>query len=118
LERKGKLGGRLFEQNLRPAKLVEFQEDFFSILEKVQETTDTIAKDLDIREAAGILRTLRKGQSAHTKNVNVDEPLVHAINRWRQETRDKDNMVGSSMFDRYTNLTALKPTLLRYSDAF
>ena len=118
LERRGKRGGRLFERNMRPAKLVEFQEDFFCILEKVQETTNTINKDLDIREAAGILRTIRKGQSAHAMNMEVGESLVHTINRWKQETKDKDNMVGSSMLDRYANLTALKPTLLRYSDAF
>ena len=51
----GRRAGRLFERRLKPAKLCEFEDDFFSVLERVQATTMTIDKELEIREEGGIL---------------------------------------------------------------
>jgi hypothetical protein len=34
---------------------MEYDHDFFKVIEKVQSTTDLIADDVDVREAYGIL---------------------------------------------------------------
>jgi hypothetical protein len=55
LHESGRRGGRLFERRLKPTKLMEYEHDFFKVIEKVQSTLDLIADDVDVREAYGIL---------------------------------------------------------------
>jgi hypothetical protein len=55
----GVRGGRLFTRKLSPAKLVEFENDFFVLLERVQTQTDHIDKEKDVRDAYGLMRSLR-----------------------------------------------------------
>jgi hypothetical protein len=54
----GRVGGRLFSRKLVKTKLMEFENDFFTILEKVQVTTDLIPDDFVIRDECGIARTI------------------------------------------------------------
>jgi hypothetical protein len=54
LREMGIRGGRLFTWRLLPAKLLEFEEDFFGVLEKVQATTSLIPRELDVRAEYGI----------------------------------------------------------------
>jgi hypothetical protein len=54
----GVAGGRLFQRVLTPSKLFEFEHDFFTLIERVQLLTELIDKNLDVREAFGILRSL------------------------------------------------------------
>jgi hypothetical protein len=58
LHASGKRSGRLFQRRLRVAKLHEFENDFFTVLEKVQATTDLIPQDLVIQDKCGISRTI------------------------------------------------------------
>ena len=112
----GRRTGRLFERKLRIPRLVEFEDDWFSILEHVQQKTELIEERVDLRDAAGILRSLRRGVTSHAKNVNVTEPLIHAINRWRSE-KGGTKKGSLPMVDRYTELGTLTPTYLRFSKA-
>lgn len=112
----GRYTGRLFERKLKVPRLVEFEDDWYSILEHVQRKTDLIDDDVDIRDAAGILRSLRRGVTSHATNMNVGEPLIHAINRWRKE-KSGAKKGGLAMIDRYTELGTLTPTYLRFSKA-
>jgi hypothetical protein len=41
-------GGRLFQQNLVPSKLFEFEYDFFTLIKHVQSSTDLIDSALDV----------------------------------------------------------------------
>ena len=55
LHKSGRRGGRLFEQRLKPTKLMEYEHNFFKVIEKLQSTSDLIADDVDVTEAYGIL---------------------------------------------------------------
>lgn len=112
----GRTTGRLFERNLRVPRLIEFEDDWYSVLENVQHRTDLIEARVNLREDAGILRTLRRGVTSHATNRRVEEPLIHAINRWRSEKggTKKSNI---AMVDRYAELGTLTPTYLRFSEA-
>mmetsp|Transcript_22938 Transcript_22938/g.34783 ORF Transcript_22938/g.34783 Transcript_22938/m.34783 type:complete len:226 (-) Transcript_22938:439-1116(-) len=63
--------GRLFQRNLDPPLPFEFQDDFFSVLEFIQATTDLIPAEKDLREEAGILRSLRQALTDHHRNMQV-----------------------------------------------
>ena len=117
LREKGRRSGRLFQRKLAAPRLVEFEDDWYNVLEKVQRDTDLIDKDLDLRDKAGILRSLRRGVTAHAINMRVDTDLTRAINRWRTEKKNGDKKPKYEMIDRYADLGALKPTYLRFSQA-
>jgi hypothetical protein len=57
--------GRLFQRVLATPKLHEFEDDFFTVLEKVQSTSLLIADTIDVRDAYGILRSTRRGVTSH-----------------------------------------------------
>ncbi|CAJ1945521.1 unnamed protein product [Cylindrotheca closterium] len=67
--------GKLFQQQLAVPSLLEFKEDFFEILIRVQDCTDLISPDVDLQEKAGILRTLRRNLTSHAINMQVPEIL-------------------------------------------
>lgn len=117
VQSEGRTTGKLFQRDLKVPRLLEFEEDFLDILVSVQNTTDLIDDGLDLREEAGILRTLRRGVTSHTINMQVDETLVHAVNRWRQEVKGNGRKKTYAMIDHYAQLDTLKPTILRYSKA-
>ena len=110
-------GGRLFSRKCKVPKLSEFEEDFFLILEKVQEL-GYIAKSVDVREEYGIARSTRRGVTTHALNVGVEEKYINAVNRWRKE-KDAIGSVAKSlgMLGVYTKLDELTPYVLRYSRA-
>jgi hypothetical protein len=115
IHREGRKKGRLFERKLKPTRMCEFEDDFFTVLERVQATTDIIEPGVDLREEAGIKRTLRRGLTSHALNMDIDPNLLKAINRWRSETQSEEGHVGAGMVDRYSKLETLKPYFLRFS---
>ena len=117
LREMGMRGGRLFSRRLVPGKLLEFEEDFLKILERIQATTDLIPNDMDVRDAFGISRSTRRGVTAHARNMDVKTELINAINRWRKESNSSTENPTMDMADVYTTLEALIPTVLRYSRA-
>jgi hypothetical protein len=58
MKAEGVSGGRLFQRDLTPSKLFEFEHDFFTLIERVQSLMELIDKNMDVREAFGILRSL------------------------------------------------------------
>ena len=113
----GYRNGRLFTMKQPNGKLFEFDDAFYGALEDVQGLRpDLIPATVDVREDYGILRSLRRGVTAHALNMQVDKTLVNAINRWRIE-RQSDGVPNLDMADSYARLDVLKPTVLRYSAA-
>jgi hypothetical protein len=109
-------GGRLlFARKLLPSRLMEFENDFLSILEKIQERSELIEADIDVRNEYGIGRSLRRGVTAHARNMGMSDSLVNAVKRWRKETADGTGRLD--MADVYTTLESLTPTILQYSRA-
>jgi hypothetical protein len=81
----GRRTGRLFSRRLRVSKMHEYANDFFTVLEKVQATTDLIPADLVIRDEYGISRTIRCSFTAHACNMDISPDLINAVNRWMKE---------------------------------
>jgi hypothetical protein len=109
-------GGRLFTRKLLPSRLLEFENDFLTILEKIQERSELIEADIDVRDDYGIGRSLQRGVTAHARNMGVSDSLVNVLNRWRKETTT--NETGRlNMTDVDTILESLTPTILQYSQA-
>jgi hypothetical protein len=112
---KGRRSGRLFNRRLKLSKLQEFENDFFTTLEKVQATTDLFPDDLDIRDECGIARSIRRTVTAHALNMGIDKDVVNANNRWRTEFGSKTGNPCLDMAGVYTTLDSLLPTLLQFS---
>jgi hypothetical protein len=113
----GRRSGRLFSRRLATAKMHEFEDDFFTVLEKVQATTNSIEDDVDIRDVYGLARSERRGVTAHARNMEVPGDLLNAVNRWRTEATSATGNPRLDMMDVYTTLEALIPTVLRFSRA-
>jgi hypothetical protein len=111
-------GGRLLQRNLTPPRLAEFEEYFYTVLEKIQAGTNAINNDVEVREAFGILRSLRKGNAAHAWNMNVPEALIRTFNRWRGAVEADTRTPSLDTVDVYASWEAILPTLLRFSGSF
>jgi hypothetical protein len=53
-----------FSRKLTKSKLMKFESDFFTVLEKVQATTNFLPDDFEVRDECGIARTLRRSVTA------------------------------------------------------
>jgi hypothetical protein len=114
LEETGAKHSRLFTRRLNPPKLYEFENDFMTVLEKVQATTRFIGSEVDVRDDYGILRTLRRGVTSHARNMGVGDALLKIFNRWRTEM-NSNGIATLDMIDTYSKLSTLVPTLLKFS---
>jgi hypothetical protein len=113
---RGRRGGRLFARRLVKSKLMEFENDIFTVLEKVQSTTELFPLEFVIRGECGIARSLRRSVTgAHARNMGVSIDLIKAINRWRQEANSETGNPRLDMPDVYSALASILPTILRYS---
>jgi hypothetical protein len=72
--------GRLFRRNLSPTRLFEFEFDFFRLLREVQATTNLIDKSKEVDSECGILRSSRRGMTAHARNMKVSEDDLKIFN--------------------------------------
>lgn len=117
IHNEGRRTGRLFQRARRHPKLSEFEDNWYKILEVVQIKTSLIETTVDIREEAGIARSLRRGVTAHARNRRVDREEIEAINRWHTQTNGPGNRGALPMIDVYSKLDAMKPTYLRFSKA-
>ena len=113
----GETHGKLFVRKLRPSKLMEFEDDFYKVLERVQDTTNLISKEICVRDVYGISRSLRRGVTAHSKNMRIDKELRDAINRWGKEANTKLGVARMDMADTYTTLESIMPLILEFSRA-
>lgn len=114
---KGDTKGRLFRRRLVPAKMYEYENDFFAILRKVQNSTLLIDREMEVASSYGTLRSLRRGMTAHARNMNVTKDELQTFNRWNKEMNAKTGLARLDMPDTYSALGSLKPTLLRVTRA-
>jgi hypothetical protein len=93
------------------AKMHEYANDFFTVLEKVQATTDFIPADLVIRDECGISRTIRRSLTAHARNMDISPDLINAINRWKTGASVNPHLAKPPGYERTpTNRTQLNQT--------
>ena len=67
---------KVFQFYFKDPKMVEFEYDFYSLIERVQSMSDEIDEDVNMRVAYGITRSLRWGVNAHAMNMKVDNSLL------------------------------------------
>jgi hypothetical protein len=63
----------------------EFENNFITVLEKVEATTNLFPKDLVTRDECGIARTIRRTLTALAQNMGISTELLKATNMWRSE---------------------------------
>ena len=86
------------------------------LLEWVQAQADHIDKDMDVRDAYGLMRSLRQGLTSHLKNMRILEEDLKSFNRWRSEIKTGNRGAGRlDMPDLYAALKLLTPDLLRFT---
>jgi hypothetical protein len=107
--------GRLFQRALPKPKLHEFEDDFSTVLEKVQSTTSAIGPLVDVRDLYEILRSTRRGVTSHARNMQLPEDDIKAFNRWGKDLNARTGASRLDMIEVYSKLEALAPTLLRFS---
>jgi len=110
--------GRLFFQVVSPSKVSQYEADFFTLLYQVQATTELISNNVDVGDSYGILRSSRRGATAHARNIRVEKDVIDAVHRWRKEALSGGVAIRLDLIDVYTTLEALAPTILGYSRAF
>ena len=64
------------------------------------------------------MRSLRKGATAHAKNMNVSEGDIKSFNCWGSEIREGGRVPRLDMINTYVNWDALLPTLLRVTKSY
>jgi hypothetical protein len=107
--------GRLFQRSLRKAKLCEFEDDFYRMIERVQDTTNLIASDVDVRNEYGLPRTTRRTATAHARNMRLPKDLMNAIHRWGKEMNATTGVPRMDMQDTYTTIDSICPLVLEFS---
>lgn len=111
--------GRIFYRGIIPAKLSQYEADFYDVLYKVQARSEAIDNQVEIPETFGIMRSSRRGATAHARNRKVGKDVIEAVHRWRKEALGGAGVsIRLDLIDVYTSLDALSPTLLEYSNAF
>ena len=118
LEERNEATGRLFRRQLIPARLFEFEFDFFRVLREVQSTTNLIDKTLVVEDSFGILRSCRRGMTAHARNRAVTKDDLQTFNRWNKGISSTSGAPRLDMVEHYSSLTVMKPTLLRVTRVF
>jgi hypothetical protein len=79
--------------------------------------TTLIDKEMDVRESYGIMRSLRRGLTSHTKNMGIPEEELKSFNRWRSEVNGNGGTGRLDMPALYAGLKSLTPALLRFTRA-
>jgi len=111
--------GRIFFRGTIPARLSQYEPDFYDVLFKVQANSDAISNQVEIPDTYGIMRSSRRGATAHARNMKVGKDVIEAVHRWRKEAFGGAGVsLRLDLIDVYTSLDALSPTLLEYPNAF
>ena len=113
IHNEGRNSGRLFQRRLKNSKLCEWEDDFFTVLGRIQADTNLIDKQLNLWDKAGLACSSQRVVTDHCINMDIDIELVKAINCWQNKSGSEK--VGYTMIDRYSTLESLRSTFLRYS---
>jgi hypothetical protein len=81
----GQTHGKLFTRNLRRAKLCEFEDDFYRMIERIQDTTELIPPEVDMRNEYGLSRMARRIVTAHARNMRLPKDLMDSYHQWGKE---------------------------------
>ena len=75
----GQANSKLFRRNLWEAKLCKFEDDFYQEIERIQDTTWMIHREVDVQNEYSLPRTIRRSTIAHSRNMRLSSDLLDAI---------------------------------------
>ena len=76
-----------------------------------------IPRSVNVADAYGLRRSMRKGSETEALNQKVDPLDIHFMNRWRVVENAKGKNPMLRMISHYAEMRLLLKTMLRYSRA-
>lgn len=108
--------GQLFQNRMGTLRLRDYKQMFLGALREAQlAEVEGIKSTADVFEEYGILRSLRRGVTAHAQNVGVKREVLNAVNRWRKHAQSQTGAPRLDMVETYSQLNAVKPFVLEFS---
>jgi hypothetical protein len=94
-------------------KMSDFSETLFATLFDVQgERDDLIAGDIDVLDAYGLARALRRGATTRAQTAQVPQYIIYWVNRWNI---GEDDVVHGPMWVVYSERKQMMETFLAFS---
>jgi len=107
------------DRNGGQAKIGDYDSQFIDRLKRVQmEKPNLFDPKMDIGDAYGLRRSLRRGSTSEATNAKVRQPVIELNNRWRKFDESKGKRPSMSMVAHYTEVKLMLPTLFEYSHSF
>jgi len=104
---------------MRPRKIGSYNPEIWEKSERVQdERWSLFDPNMDITDAYGLSRSLRRGSTIEAGNRKVDARVVVMKNRWRKFEKAKGRKPSMAMAAHYTEVRLSLPTLWEYSYSF
>jgi len=104
---------------MRPRKIGSYNPEIWEKPERVRdERWSLFDLNMDITDAYGLSRSLRRGSTTEAGNRKVDARVVDMNNRWRKFEKAKGRKPSMAMAAHYTEMLLSLPTLLEYSYSF
>lgn len=115
-ERSGVLWQYLFQNQNSTLKVGSYKDMFLGALALGQARGfQGIKEQANVYDEYGILRSLRRGVTAHARNVGVPGEIINSVNRWRKHANSQTGAPRLDMVGVYSQLEAIKPYILRFS---
>jgi len=100
-------------------KIGSYDSQFVERLERVQETMGCLFEPgIDVADAYGLRRSLRRGSTTEAGNLKIDERVVNMNNRWRKWEEARGRRPSMTMASHYTEVRLSLPVLWEYSYSF
>ena len=76
--------------------------------------TYIILEDVNVGEDYGIGRSFRRGAEVRTLNTRVPEPVISAMNQWRNIEQAKRTHPRFRMLEHYADFVLILETILQF----
>ena len=120
-EEQGRTGGGyvFVEKNGRPSKCGDFEGEFIKRLVEVRDSRpDLFEVGINIGEAYGVSRSLRRGSTTEAGNRGCPPHIIEMNNRWRKIERARGRAGAFRMIEKYTEIRLALKNLWMYSRCF
>jgi hypothetical protein len=98
------------------ARVSDLDPKFHEYLRRVQRRWPRVLPpDVDVAAEMSLRHSGHIGSTSQARNVKMPEQAITLNNRWRKRDRSKGKAVSMSMFDHYSDVRAMAPSLCEYS---
>jgi hypothetical protein len=101
---------------VKPCALGDLNPAFHALLKRVQDRwPNVIPASVDAEAEYDIVRSKRRGVTAHAQNQCIPKKVIKANNRWRKHERARGRRPGVCMMEHYS---AAKASVKMFSQDF